>query len=230
MIKHLIFFIAILLFSGAAFADGLWDDEPATSLWDDDGKSEAQQPAAPQPTVQQPAIVRLQTTQQPDAQPIVQQPVVQETTTPQPIAQPQSIEQPAEIQSPEPQQNDGFNEWGQNDQITFVPMEDNMVDQTATTQEEAAAQAALAPAKAESKSSIKIHWIPLSICAGITIVGGILAYVFDNKAKTATEGIPVNHGSYQQAYEDAGKFQNQRNIAIGIAAAGLVGMGITFLF
>ena len=98
--------------------------------------------------------------------------------------------------------------------------------------EQAAAAAAPAPqTKSQTQqSSFKIHWIPLSICAGVAITGGIFAVIFDNKASDAANRIPINHSTYKQSYDDAGNYQTKRNIAIGIAAAGLVGMGITFLF
>ena len=98
--------------------------------------------------------------------------------------------------------------------------------------EQAAAAAAPAPqTKSQAQqSNLKIHWIPLSICAGVAITGGILAVIYDNKANNAANRIPVNHSTCKQSYDDAGNYQTKRNIAIGIAAAGLVGMGITFLF
>ena len=34
---------------------------------------------------------------------------------------------------------------------------------------------------AKSESKIKIRWIPLSICAGVAVAGGVLAAVFDSK-------------------------------------------------
>jgi len=86
------------------------------------------------------------------------------------------------------------------------------------------------PQSQPQPSSFKVHWVPLTICAGVAIAGGALAVFFDKKASEAANRIPVNHNTYKQSYDDAGNFQNKRNIAIGIAAAGLVGMGVTFLF
>ena len=93
-----------------------------------------------------------------------------------------------------------------------------------------AAKSTPQPKPQAQPSNIKIHWIPLSICAGVAITGGVLAVIFDNKASDAANRIPVNHNTYKQSYDDAGNYQTKRNIAIGIAAAGLVGVGITFLF
>ena len=98
------------------------------------------------------------------------------------------------------------------------------------TQQAKAAVPAPQPKTQTQPSNIKIHWIPLSICAGVAITGGILAVIFDNKASDAANRIPINHSTYKQSYDDAGNYQTKRNVAIGIAAAGLVGMGITFLF
>ena len=103
-------------------------------------------------------------------------------------------------------------------------------NQQKAEQAAAAAKSTPQPKPQAQPSNIKVHWIPLSICAGVAITGGVLAVIFDNKASAAANRIPVNHNTYKQSYDDAGNYQTKRNIAIGIAAAGLVGMGITFLF
>ena len=103
-------------------------------------------------------------------------------------------------------------------------------NQQKSEQAAAAAKSTPQPKPQAQPSNIKVHWIPLSICAGVAITGGVLAVIFDNKASAAANRIPVNHNTYKQSYDDAGNYQTKRNVAIGIAAAGLVGMGITFLF
>ena len=103
-------------------------------------------------------------------------------------------------------------------------------NQQRAEQAAAAAKSTPQPKPQAQPSNIKIRWIPLFICAGVAITGGVLAVIFDNKASAAANRIPVNHNTYKQSYDDAGNYQTKRNVAIGIAAAGLVGMGITFLF
>lgn len=107
---------------------------------------------------------------------------------------------------------------------------DKANQQQKAEQAAAAAKSTPQPKPQKQPSNIKVHWIPLSICASVAITGGVLAVIFDNKASDAANRIPVNHNTYKQSYDDAGNYQTKRNIAIGIAAAGLVGMGITFLF
>jgi hypothetical protein len=76
----------------------------------------------------------------------------------------------------------------------------------------------------------KIHWIPIGIFTGVAAVGGILAYVYDKQAKDATAIPPSNANEYRKGYDDSGKYQSMRKVSLGIAALGLVGIGITFLF
>lgn len=76
----------------------------------------------------------------------------------------------------------------------------------------------------------KIHWIPIGIFTGVAAVGGILAYVYDKQAKDATAIPPSNATEYRKGYDDSGKYQSMRNVSLGIAALGFVGIGITFLF
>ena len=85
-------------------------------------------------------------------------------------------------------------------------------------------------AKKNSESGITIHWLPISICAGISIAGGVMAYFFDTKAKNATTGIPLSLEEYEKGKDDANKYQTLRTASLGVMAAGLVGIGVTFLF
>ena len=82
------------------------------------------------------------------------------------------------------------------------------------------------------KSGSKIHWVPLSICAVVAVAGGVMAAMFDSKAKDVTSGTPDPNDpdGYKKAFDDAGTYQDLRAVSIGIAAAGLVGVGVTFMF
>jgi len=103
--------------------------------------------------------------------------------------------------------------------------------------EDAAAKQAAADsaAKAAGKSNgevskSRVHWIPLAIAGAVAVTGGVLAAVFNNKAKAASEEVPVNPDEYNDMHDRAEKNQLLRNISIGVAALGVVGIGVTFLF
>ena len=76
----------------------------------------------------------------------------------------------------------------------------------------------------------KIHWIPIAISGGVAVVGGAMAFVFNKKAKDATATPPRNQQEFQKGHDDAKKNQTLRNVSLGLMAAGLVGVGVTFLF
>ncbi|MBO4714077.1 MAG: hypothetical protein J5615_09385 [Fibrobacter sp.] len=95
---------------------------------------------------------------------------------------------------------------------------------------EAKRQAAADAAKDAGEKKSGIHWVPLSISAAVAIGGGVMAAVFDGKAKSASEETPVNPDEYNEQHDKIQKNQMLRNIGLGIAALGLVGVGVTFLF
>ena len=76
----------------------------------------------------------------------------------------------------------------------------------------------------------KIHWIPIAISGGVAVVSGAMAFVFNKKAKDATATPPKNQQEFQKGHDDAKKNQTLRNVSLGLMAAGLVGVGVTFLF
>ena len=76
----------------------------------------------------------------------------------------------------------------------------------------------------------KIHWVPIAISGGVAVVGGAMALVFNKKAKDATATPPKNQQEFQKGHDDAKKNQTLRNVSLGLMAAGLVGVGVTFLF
>ena len=76
----------------------------------------------------------------------------------------------------------------------------------------------------------KIHWVPIAISGGVAVVSGAMAFVFNKKAKDATATPPKNQQEFQKGHDDAKKNQTLRNVSLGLMAAGLVGVGVTFLF
>lgn len=81
-----------------------------------------------------------------------------------------------------------------------------------------------------NKEPSRIHWVPISLSAGVAIAGGVMAYVFNKKAKDELEVAPMTAEEYNKGHDNVSKNQNLRNISLGVMAAGLVAIGITFLF
>ena len=94
---------------------------------------------------------------------------------------------------------------------------------------DSAAKAASGKSDGEVSKS-RVHWIPIAIAGAVAVTGGVLAAVFNNKAKSASEETPVNPDEYNDMHDRAEKNQLLRNISIGVAALGVVGIGVTFLF
>lgn len=100
-------------------------------------------------------------------------------------------------------------------------------------QAKAAAQSATEKKSEQNKESsggTKIRWVPISIGAAVSVAGGVMTYVFDSKAKDVTRKEPANKEEYEKNHDDAGKYQTYRNISMGVAAAGLVCVGISIVF
>ena len=76
----------------------------------------------------------------------------------------------------------------------------------------------------------KIKWVPMAISGGVAAISGIMAIAFNKKAKDATSTPPNNQQEYQKGRDDAKSYQTVRNVSLGLMAAGLAGVGITFLF
>ena len=100
-------------------------------------------------------------------------------------------------------------------------------------QAKAAAESAAKKSSDDSKKSPggkRIHWVPISIGSVATVAGGVMTYVFDAKAKEATKKAPADKKEFDKNYDDAGKYQTLRAVSIGIAAAGLVCVGVSIVF
>ena len=70
----------------------------------------------------------------------------------------------------------------------------------------------------------------MTISVAVAAAGGVMAYWFNSEAKKATDGVPANKEEYKVHRDNAGKYQTVRAISIGVAAAGLVGVGLSILF
>ena len=83
--------------------------------------------------------------------------------------------------------------------------------------------------KDEPKGS-GIHWIPLGISAAVTVTGAVLAVLGNNKAKTSSEKKYTTEAEYEKNHKDAKSGQTMRTVGIGLAIAGALGIGVSFVF
>lgn len=115
----------------------------------------------------------------------------------------------------------------------LAELERAMAEDEAAKEAEKKAAAETAAKAAQDNSEVsgsRIHWIPLAIAGAVAVTGGVLAAVFNSKAKSASEEIPMNPDEYNDQHDRIEKNQMLRNVSIGIAALGVVGIGVTFLF
>lgn len=117
----------------------------------------------------------------------------------------------------------------------FVPetpssVEDTLKQDLAEMQAKEAAAKAAKEAALKDDSGIKIHWIPLAIAGAVAVGGGVIAAVFNNKAKSESEKAPGNPDEYNDHLDKIKSAQTMRTVGIGLAIAGAVGAAVTFLF
>lgn len=104
--------------------------------------------------------------------------------------------------------------------------QENLDDEQAKAS--AAAESAKQNDSDNSMSTTKL--LRIGVFSAIALGGAAAAYVFDKKAKDATATPPTNEAEFKKGHDDAKQNQNVRNISLGVAAAGLVALGLTFLF
>jgi len=85
------------------------------------------------------------------------------------------------------------------------------------------------PEKKKSKKKI-LNLIPLGISAAVTVTGTVLAIVGNSKAKKAAETKVSTKSEYDKIHDDAESGQTIRGVGIGLAIAGAVGIGLSFVF
>lgn len=95
------------------------------------------------------------------------------------------------------------------------PVEENSVGKSVPTNIE--------PAK-------KIRWIPLGISAAALVTGVVIAIVENSSAKSTYEKDPKTADKYVKCLDDIKSAQTGRAVGIGIAIAGAVGIGLSFVF
>lgn len=96
-------------------------------------------------------------------------------------------------------------------------------------EQKAKEDAAKDAAKGGEKKS-RIHIIPLAICGAVAIGGGVMAAVFNNKAKTERNAETTSNEDFNDHRKKIEDAQTMRTVGLGIIGLGLVGAGVTFLF
>lgn len=87
-----------------------------------------------------------------------------------------------------------------------------------------------AASSGSSDKNVSRSWIP-QIVAGVVFVGGtIMAVAFNSKAKSERDKKPADAADYDKICDNIESAQNMRTVGFGIAALGLVGFGVSFLF
>ena len=94
----------------------------------------------------------------------------------------------------------------------------------------AAADAAKSASDDGSKSSFKVHWVPVAISAAVAVGGGVMAAVFNSKAKSERDKKPKNAEDYEKICDKIDNAQTLRAVGLGILGLGVVGLGVSFLF
>ena len=112
----------------------------------------------------------------------------------------------------------------QKSQFQNQEMEEDLKQESAS----AAAESVKQDDEESSVSTTKL--LRIGVFSAVAIGGGIVAYVFDKKAKDATAIPPTNEQEFKKGHDDAVQNQNVRNISLGVVAAGLVALSLSILF
>lgn len=75
-----------------------------------------------------------------------------------------------------------------------------------------------------------IHWVPLSISTLTAVTGVVLAIVGNDRARDAHERGFDSTKEYERNKDKAHKGQILRGVGIGVAIAGALGIGLSFVF
>ena len=91
------------------------------------------------------------------------------------------------------------------------------------------------PANVEDKSGagesrFKVRWIPVGIGSAVLVVGSVLAIVGNSQAKSTYNKGYADDSEYLKNREDIKSAQTLRKVGIGIAIAGMIGLGVSFAF
>lgn len=86
------------------------------------------------------------------------------------------------------------------------------------------------PANVDGSAKKGIRWVPLSVSAVAVAAGAGLAVFGNNKAKSAADKGFDSQSGYKENRDNAKSGQMLRSIGVGLAIAGAVGVGLSFVF
>lgn len=107
---------------------------------------------------------------------------------------------------------------------------DSAVNETAEKVAKDAAASDAAKDATAKDSDKKKSWIPTAIAGAVMIGGGVIAAVFNSKAKSESKKETLTREEYDDRCDKIDNAQTLRAVGLGIAAVGLVGVGVTLLF
>lgn len=118
------------------------------------------------------------------------------------------------------------------EQVLTAAAEADSIQQD-SNQVKASAAAADAVANAEPKGGIR--WVPVAISGAVAIGGGVMAAVFNSKAKSEKEDFEKeldkeDNSKYKKHKDNADSYQTMRAVGIGLSIVGAVGLGLSFIF
>ena len=85
------------------------------------------------------------------------------------------------------------------------------------------------PANVKAKEN-KIHWVPIGICAAVSVTGIALAIAGNSKAKSAAEKKYSTVTEFTKYHDDAKSGQSMRTAGFALAILGAAGIGLSFAF
>ena len=108
--------------------------------------------------------------------------------------------------------------------------EDSLAYKQGLADLERAQASANSAAESATGSGKILRWVPLAASAAVLVGGSVMAAVFNSKAKSEREKEPNNPDEYSDHHDKIGSAQTMRNVGIGIAVVGAIGVGLSFVF
>ncbi len=86
------------------------------------------------------------------------------------------------------------------------------------------------PTNVKQDESKTAKWVILGVSSAVAVTGVVLAVVGDNHAKDARNKKSDSEDGFQKRIDDAKSGQRLRGVGVGLAIAGVVGIGVSFAF
>ena len=75
-----------------------------------------------------------------------------------------------------------------------------------------------------------LNWVPIGICAAVSVTGIALAIAGNSKAKSAAEKKYSTVTEFTKYHDDAKSGQSMRTAGFALAILGAAGIGLSFAF